>query len=534
MATYTRKNAFNNNGTFDNPDLHWYAIGVRAMQARALDDSASWWFFAAIHGEYVSKENTLPVFPGWAHIPGPPAVPSSPLPSVSVIDRYWNQCQHQSWYFLPWHRGYLLALEAQLRADITAAGGPADWALPYWNYFGDGSEFNIPPAFTQTTLPDGSANPLFVGNRFGPYANGVIFVPTPAGIKAHPGGQLRGPVLDGCLDNTVYTGMNLNTPPPGFGGPVTGFSHDGSTSGNLESNPHNLVHVYVGGTISNTNYGLMADPGTAGLDPIFYLHHANIDRMWAVWNMEGNVNPTDASWLNGPAASGDNEFVMPMPQGGSWIYTPRDVTSLNQLDYTYSDLSRTVKPKNLLSFRLKNLGVAAATAEKVAPESGKGGNVELVGANTEALSLTGTSLNTSVKLDNVVRNKVSASLLRATETAAAPDRMYLKLENIRGTHDASVLNVYVNVPANESPGAHPELLAGTIGLFGLRRSSMQDGRHGGAGLSFVLDISDIVDRLHLSQQLTADALRVTVVPNQPVPADAAITVGRISLYRHGS
>src|SRR5215469_7499371 len=113
MPIYTRTNAWNNQGTFENDHLHWYAIGVRAMMARALGDSASWWFFAAIHGEYVTPENSQTQFPGWAFIPGAPKVPTTPLPSSKDIVTYWNQCQHQSWFFAPWHRGYLLALEAQ-------------------------------------------------------------------------------------------------------------------------------------------------------------------------------------------------------------------------------------------------------------------------------------------------------------------------------------------------------------------------------------------------------------------------------------
>ena len=46
-------------------------------------------------------------------------------------------------------------------------------------------------------------------------------------------------------------------------------------------------------------YGLMSDPGTAGLDPIFYLHHSNIDRMWALWNANGNANPTKSDLVAG-------------------------------------------------------------------------------------------------------------------------------------------------------------------------------------------------------------------------------------------
>jgi hypothetical protein len=86
MATYTRANAWNNGGTFANTDLLWYAKGVGAMQARQLSDPSSWWFFAAIHGEYVTPD--------------------------------------------------------------------------------------IPPAFTQPNLPDGSPNPLFVTARYGPDRDG--------------------------------------------------------------------------------------------------------------------------------------------------------------------------------------------------------------------------------------------------------------------------------------------------------------------------------------------------------------------------
>ena len=209
MAEYTRTNAWNNGGTFDNPDLLWYAKGVGAMQARELSDPTSWWFFAAIHGEYVGE----PGFPGWGFLPAPPQVPTSPLPSQSDQDQYWDQCQHQSWYFLPWHRGYLLALEAQIRAAVIKLGGPETWALPYWNYLGPEQEFNIPPAFTQETLPDGSPNPIFVKGRYGPDGDGNIYVPSPAGIQQHPGDPnfVFGPVTDASMTNDLYTGSDAAT-----------------------------------------------------------------------------------------------------------------------------------------------------------------------------------------------------------------------------------------------------------------------------------------------------------------------------------
>lgn len=284
MAQYERKNAWNQNGTFANPDLLWYAIGVGAMQARALADPDSWWFYAAIHGEYVTPDSMAEegAYP-WSKITPAPRVPTAPLPTSQVIGKFWNQCQHQSWYFPPWHRGYLMAIEKQLRVDIVAQGGPATWALPYWDYLGSREQASIPPAFTAPKLPDGSNNPLVVKQRYGPRGDGVIIVPTATSIPVQPSKShfATPPVTDKCLGNDLYTGSSHETPLPGFGGPLTGFSHGDEENGNLETDPHNNVHGYVGSSSATDDTpGLMSDPGMAALDPIFYLHHCNIDRLW--------------------------------------------------------------------------------------------------------------------------------------------------------------------------------------------------------------------------------------------------------------
>ncbi|MGO9339444.1 MAG: tyrosinase family protein [Terracidiphilus sp.] len=527
MTKYIRTNAWKHGGTFANEHLLWYAKGVGVMQERALNDLCSWWFFAAIHGEYVTTSG----FPGWGDLPVPPPTPTTPQPTPAIEGKYWDQCQHQSWYFPPWHRGYLLALEAQIRHAVIKLGGPSEWALPYWNYFGPGDEYKIPPAFTQTTLPDGSANPLYVAARYGPNNNGVIYVPTNTAVG--------GPVNQTCMSNDIYTGNDAVTPPPGFGGPSTGFSHSGGSSGNLENNPHNLVHVFVGGTAPDgATWGLMSDPGLAALDPIFYLHHANIDRMWAVWNTTYG-NPTDPTWLNGPASIGEREFVMPMPHrhdchGRELVYTPSEVDSLDKVDYTYDDLHRRVPAANILANRLRALGATAAAA-KVSEGAAvtRSTRMELVGASEQPLQIKGKGSTTTVRLDPAVRSKLSASLSAAAETLA-PDRTFLNLENVRGTHDGTALNVYINLPQGSLPADHPELLAGSVGLFGLHRASLPDGQHAGQGLSFILEITGIVDKLHLDGQLDNDSLSVAVVPYNEVPGQAQLTVGRISVYRQGS
>jgi tyrosinase len=528
MANYLRNNAWNNGGDFSNFDLLWYAKGVGAMMSRALNDPASWWFYAAIHGEYVNPNTAWyppsPEFPGWGFITSPPSVPTSPLPDQATQDLYWDQCQHGSWYFFPWHRGYLMALEAQLRQDIISLGGPANWALPYWNYFGgtNGNQYQMPPAFAAQTLPDGSANPLYVAMRYGPNGDRNIFVPCPPAV---PNGRVNA----GAMRNDLFTGSDSVTSPPGFGGPESGFAHTGSPHGNFERNPHDLVHGYVGGAISNTDYGLMSDPGTAALDPIFYLHHCNIDRMWAVWNASGNDNPTDPNWLNGPA----QQFAMPWPGGQPWYYTPGQVANLSALDYSYQELlAQPAQPSPMLAQRLAMLGApAAAEKAKSGPTTrALPKQTELLGASEGPLHMDKGATQASIKLDTIVRRKTVASLANASETGL-PDKTFLKLENVRGAFDASVLGVYVDLPENDGAGDSRQYLAGSVALFGMRRASVKDGQHGGEGLTFVLDVTPFIDQLHLANAMEVDSLRVNVVPDRPLPDGAEITVGRVSLYR---
>lgn len=282
----------------------------------------------------------------------------------------------------------------------------------------------------------------------------------------------------------------------------------------------------------------MSDPDTAGLDPIFWLHHGNIDRLWEVWrgNPTTDVDPSDANWVNGPAAVGDRAFMLPMPGGVSWTYTPGEMSDLSRLNYVYDDVSPPSRVPQPVA-RLRRLGVTAAAAESLAGSTAMAGpkNVELLGANTQSLRLTGTEARAAVALDPAVRQKVSSNLNSLAGPApSAPDRIFLNLENVRGVNDATAFNVYVNLPEGADPAQHPEHLAGSIALFGVRKASLVDDKHAGDGLTYVLEITHIIDTLHLSGALNAGQLHVRLVPVKPVPEAAQVSIGRISVFRQGN
>jgi tyrosinase len=533
MTTFTRRNAWDNNGTFDNKDLYWYAKAVQVMQSRPITDSTSWWFYAGIHGQYLLKQFTAPR-PGdpdnrylnWPNVKYISAAAQiSSIPSKNLTDLFWDQCQHGTWFFPPWHRGYLVALENILRDIIVQLKGPGDWALPYWNYFNK-LQSNIPTAFTVSQLPDGTQNCLLVSQRYGSnvdVGNGIE--------EAH----------DLCQWDTIYNEGATQTPTGlgnitgyFYGGGETGFMHDGySERGDLEENPHNAVHGMVGGENSSEQSGLMGVPNTAALDPVFYLHHSNIDRMWAAWNEEGKNNNSDnPNWLSGPVAQGNSLFVMPLDSNGSaWYYSPNDVQSTTNLkynkagySYTYDDLSltsyNTTRPAQIRKTLLERFDKLGVTDDQKKIVMSKDRNTELVGASTGPITLNRTETNTEVTLQSAAWKQVSDNLLKAS-LSAIPDEVYIELEGVKGGRDTNFLSVYVN-----------EKFVKSVSLFGILDASMKDSAHGGGGLNFKFNITDIIDDMHIEGKIDVDSLNVQI-KTKHAPNKNGITIDRIGVYRSG-
>jgi hypothetical protein len=73
---------------------------------------------------------------------------------------------------------------------------------------------------------------------------------------------------------------------------------------------------------------------------MFYLHHANMDRIWESWNRLGNKNPTDPKYLGRKFAYGDRSgkrVDLPVSSG--------DRTA--QLGYEYDSYETPPKPQKL-------------------------------------------------------------------------------------------------------------------------------------------------------------------------------------------
>jgi len=213
---------------------------------------------------------------------------SNPPPDMLGV---WDQCKHGGSYFQAWHRGFLHFFELQLRA---ASGNP-ELTLPYWDYY---KNPRLPEIFASPTLSDGSSNSLYWAGRKG----------------------------------TVIEGLNYLA----FADTVTTFPWGpGETFEDLaEKNPHNRVHNQVGGS--------MGEVPTAPEDPIFWLHHCNVDRLWSAWVAAGNgrkmPRSNDLWWKETFAYNLD----------GSWRARVADMNDTRNLGYRYRDLSLPIARRNAL------------------------------------------------------------------------------------------------------------------------------------------------------------------------------------------
>lgn len=143
--------------------------------------------------------------------------------------------------FLPWHRVFLYQLERQLQATIS----PETTSIPYWNW--EKAEERGIPDWLQGVTPT------------------VVAGPAPAvGTQSLTVSVIRSPLTPDELLRRVS----------GIGEVKQATNYTDFATG-LER-VHDQVHDWVGGTMGNLT--------TAPADPIFWMHHANVDRLWWEWH----------------------------------------------------------------------------------------------------------------------------------------------------------------------------------------------------------------------------------------------------------
>lgn len=214
---------------------------------------------------------------------------------------------HFSGAFLPYHRRFVWLYEQALRSECGYTG-----AQPYWDWSKfyddprrgpvlDGSDVSmgsdgvyIPNREpTNVTVPNGPILPFPPGEGGGCLASGP-FTADKWEVRLGPiGVEPKGP-LDGlgfnprCLTRDIGLQWAKDTTPTNITKLLDGCQDLGCFNLELDSGEggvHTSGHFQVGGP----QLDVWASPS----DPIFWLHHAQIDRLWAIWqhqDAEARVN----------------------------------------------------------------------------------------------------------------------------------------------------------------------------------------------------------------------------------------------------
>ncbi|PSL57290.1 tyrosinase [Saccharothrix carnea] len=172
---------------------------------------------------------------------------------------------HMSSSFLPWHRQYLLELENALKAHNSAVD------LPYWNWTANRSTTG--PPFTSDFMGgngSGGNGPVTTG----PFAGSTrwrINVSATSSTSLRRAMALRGS-LPTTSDADSVMGVSTYDASPWGSSSSSGMRN--RVEGGLAPNLHNRIHVWVGGHMAQID-----SPN----DPVFFLHHCNVDRLYHLW-----------------------------------------------------------------------------------------------------------------------------------------------------------------------------------------------------------------------------------------------------------
>ena len=444
--------------------LAQYASAVKILMTTSESDPRSWTFWWYTHGVKGSTTKDAEI----ARLYPDPADPRRALALES-----WNTCQPHGtgmdrMMFLPWHRMFVYFYERLLR---TVLSNPA-FTLPYWNYSPDSAfpyQRPIPPEFRKRT------DPLYGSLYRSTHASGIN-TGNPIDLNWESAGRLN---LALSLSQTTYVQK----------GTIPGFCNQ------LNSHVHGNVHTLVGNSLG------MASVKYAGNDPLFWMHHSNMDRVWESWNKAGYTNPTSTTWLS-------KSFVFADELGQRVVATVRDFVDPAALGYGYDGLESVPPPP-----------VATASALQVAS------NESPVKPNTVAVAR---KFALGARASRMLLQPVDArqgSFSDRVRNLPAGRRLYLVLEDLFAeTPPEVVYDVYLNLGPGAGAKEAQRHLVGDLNFF----EAVGHESHGAGGAFFSYDITDVALALLGDKRLGFNAI-VTIIPAGKPAASARPTIGKISI-----
>lgn len=379
----------------------------------------------------------------------------------------WNQCQHGTLQFFTWHRAYLLEFERILRD----ASGNDSFDLPYWDW---STARSLPAAFRDP------ASPLFEPGR-----------------SINLGQLLPVSVVVDDLASTIGD-ISFNDFSFGF-----------------EGSPHGAVHVLIGGRMSSVP--------TAANDPIFWLHHCQIDRVWDSWISlgGGRANPSDPNFLN-------RTFSLAGQTGATVTHRVADLLDSSALGYRYADLSgssptpstpTSPRPTTMIALHQgsEDHDNEAALVASSIPPRGIVGAQNVATAKALGLKVERVELEPRAEMQPRMRAAVKSA------SSASTERIYVDVVGLKTKETPRfAYTVYLNLPTEPVAEEVKKLYRiSTINFFGLTEKTAEQGHaHGAAGSSKEnrqrFDATRTVARLREAGLWKEGKISITLEPLTPV------------------
>ncbi|KAK8088659.1 Di-copper centre-containing [Apiospora hydei] len=327
------------------PQWDLFILGLQAFQAASESDQLSYFGIAGIHGRPYIPFNGVNAVPGGSG---------------------GGYCPHGEIMFPAWHRPYVSAYEQVLGTFVTKiaaqyTGSNAttyqaaaeQWRMPYWDWAADAQ---LPPSASTTTItvngPTGQVtinNPLYSykWQKF-PLNHANNYFPTNTDYNCWGWPQTtRQPNRQG-VDQLAIVNQQLSTDPSPLKdqvylvmSSVKDFNTMASsgTAGTSFEDPHNDVH--------NSMYAIMSSLDYSAFDPIFWLHHTQVDRLVALWQAinYNNTVMTGSYQTNGLFATAAGARITadtdlkPFYRDANNFHTGRTAATTKNFGYSYPEIS---------------------------------------------------------------------------------------------------------------------------------------------------------------------------------------------------
>ena len=315
MAAVIRRNAATNVA-----DRTKYINGVKLLKKEFINGVTA--SQLGIGGPPNTPISTYDIFIAWHHIA------MSTLTPTTQSDR---NAAHSGPVFCPWHRFMLRQLELNIQRVLN----DNTFGLPDWDWAQDGEL----RAAAQKTAAIWKANAF--GGQGTPVANGPFTL-----------AQWRVRVESDFNNNLQQVNHGLNRQFGVNGAPTLPKKVDTAAAlaiGHYDTDPwnrssldsfrnnvegwspfglHNKVHVWVGGDML---------PSTSPNDPIFYMNHCNVDRIWEAWMVVPAHGRVYAPPQTAPAAFKGHRLNDTLTSLISGTTTPAQVLN-STAQYTYDTL----------------------------------------------------------------------------------------------------------------------------------------------------------------------------------------------------